>query len=161
MLAPLLLSGALFSRIFFSSMTRWGPAAHTHFDESNRDVDVFMMRETHVGAEKIQKVRSDVAGGGWELLSKAAAPSTTSEAGTEFTAVKTRVAATGYDALRARHCEAGGRGPFVGFSALSLHAKSGHIVWASAYLVPQAGLAGANFERARSLAGFAESLAAF
>ncbi|CAK0883645.1 unnamed protein product, partial [Prorocentrum cordatum] len=136
--------------------------AHLEFlNEPGNDMDVFMMCETHLAAAKIKDVTMAVATDGWKLMATAAMStgrSTTGTSGGECIAIRSHVAATGYDDLRRKMDKEGYCDPFVGFSAATVHLKGGNVVLVSGYLLPKDGFGGANQARIAAMSAFVKSL---
>eukprot|EP00959_Pyramimonas_sp_CCMP1952_P008847 185047-Pyramimonas_sp.AAC.1 len=62
-----------------------------------------MMCETHVTKDQILEVKQELAVDGWRLLATPATPTRRSQSGSsggEFIAIRSHVAASGFDAMR-------------------------------------------------------------
>eukprot|EP00959_Pyramimonas_sp_CCMP1952_P449247 9406620-Pyramimonas_sp.AAC.1 len=68
----LLLAALVFSKVFFSNITQWGPKAHKFINEQGNDMDIIMMSETHMAKDKMKQVKVDVAKDGWKMAGTAA-----------------------------------------------------------------------------------------
>ncbi|CAK0876765.1 unnamed protein product, partial [Prorocentrum cordatum] len=79
--------------------------AHKYLDETGNTMDIFMMCETHAIKQEIPQAKSTMALDGRRLLATPATPtrkSGTGASGGELIAIRSHIAATGYDEVRAK-----------------------------------------------------------
>ncbi|CAK0790910.1 unnamed protein product, partial [Prorocentrum cordatum] len=105
------------------------------------------LAETHVDADGVHEQIGKLAMDGWKLATTPALPNYKSEKGTyggERILTRHKIAAATFEGCREHYLKRHNQQPLVGSTPPVLHAKSGHVVVASAYLRPGLRDQGAN-----------------
>ncbi|CAK0857713.1 unnamed protein product, partial [Prorocentrum cordatum] len=148
--------------MLFANITEWGAKVRSFVNSHKHTYAIVGLVETHVPDTKCAHWTEELRKDGWRLSFKAGFASGRSDSGIsagEWLLTRCHLAATQFDRLRDQAIADSRMDPFKGFSATTLHLKSGNLVYIAAYLLPSLGIAQYNNEVLVALGAFTKALA--
>ncbi|CAK0876322.1 unnamed protein product [Prorocentrum cordatum] len=147
--------------LFFSNITQWGPQSEKWLAGPGKQYQMVALVETHISPGKAPPIYDKLAADGWRISSTTATPTSRSDGGNtggEIILSRYQVQATTFNHLRDLAISQRRPDPFLGFTPMVWHRRSGNLVVIAAHLEPHRQIEGAVHDKLLSLGAFVTML---